>query len=254
MATTTEKKLANWLEDEYKLDKSGTILLKKDLTIKIKNADNKEINIVIKNNDLFILPFGSKNNKSLIVRCTKTLTHPFCLHLKDKTGIKFDVSKYKIWVEPCKENNLHGYIWVYDTNGNMADGEVDKNTLQTSMLDYAWTIMLKRAEDRLILRILELYQKGFYGEDEVTPQMKKDSSSVVDHNQFPEKNGEKREGLNKKIKELRTKLDLDNNAMQKLANELAAVKKGSKVKMDDISIPLLKKIKEHLENEIEKIK
>jgi len=155
------KVLADWLKDKY--DLKGTKIVTKEPLYYVIKGEKK----LVPEGAVWFLPH-SRRNDDLIVNITPVITHAHCLELAMSYPdiVKFDtcVYEYKKW--PFDNSDLWGYLIIRNVDGFVGDGEVHRNTLQPSMLSYACTMLTKRAEDRLILRTLGLYQQGFYSEVE----------------------------------------------------------------------------------------
>lgn len=158
------KELASWLKKEYEVTKSGDVVSKTKYQYQV---DDKTYEIP--EDAVWIQTFGSRKNPDLITRCVPTLKHTFCLELADrhKKEVKLGTAtRYVVTYPHQNPGSLYGYMTIINDDGVFADGEVCKATLNESMYGYAATMMQKRAEDRLILRSLGLYQKGWYSAEE----------------------------------------------------------------------------------------
>ncbi len=164
------KELSNWLKDDYEI-KGSKIVPKTEIKVKIRREATKKEEEIDITDKMWVLGNTTRNNKNLIVSCTKILTHAGALYLKRISGIKFKEGSYNIIKEPTVENLLHGYATIETVDGTMGDGETHKDTLQKSMHPYSFTMLKKRTEDRAILLELGLYEQGFYSDVEVTPDM-----------------------------------------------------------------------------------
>jgi len=156
------KVLADWLKEEYKVV-GRNIVSKKPFEAIINN-----VKVEIPKEAVWIQTFGQKNNSDLIVSCIPTLTHAYCLTLAEtyKDIVKLGTAKRTVQRWPHDNSSLHGYVEIINEDGVWADGEVHKSTINESMYAYINTMMMKRAEDRLVLRALGLYSQGFYSKEE----------------------------------------------------------------------------------------
>ena len=156
------KILSDWLKEDFEI-KKGEVIPKKKYSYEV---DGKVYNI--DPSWIWVQIFCSKENPDLIVRCIPTLTHAACLILaeKHKDKVKLNTLKRTVHCFPHTNERLYGYMTVVNEDNVFADGEVCKETLNKTMFSYAATMMHKRAEDRLCLRALGLYQIGFYSETE----------------------------------------------------------------------------------------
>lgn len=158
------KVLADWLKGKYELTNRDEVVSKEKLFHVIR-GERKEV----PDSGIWFQVFPKKDNPDLIVSVVPTLLHAYCLQLAedydDIVKLKTITRTYHRW--PWDSNGtMHGYMTVTNADGVMADGEVHLKTVQPSMIPYICTIMNKRAEDRLILKALGLYQQGFYSQEE----------------------------------------------------------------------------------------
>lgn len=156
------KYLSDWLTEDFEM-KNGEVFPKRKYSYKI---DDKEFDI--DPSGLWVQTFCSKENPNLIIRCIVTIKHPYCLALADKHRdiVKLHTAKREVIEWPSKNENLRGYAMITNEDGVWADGETSKDTLNKTMWNYANTMLMKRSEDRLILRALGLYQAGMYSDSE----------------------------------------------------------------------------------------
>jgi len=158
------KSLASWLKEDYDITASGEVRPKNKMQYRL----GTEV-FDIPEDGIWIQTFcGKDQNKDLIIRCIPALTHPYCLTLAElhKETVKLNTAKRTFVRWPWENSDLHGYMYIVNEDGVFADGEVHAKTLNASMHPFAATMLVKRAEDRLILRALGLYQQGFYSKEE----------------------------------------------------------------------------------------
>ena len=155
------KILAEWLEKDYQI-KKGQIVSRDELYY-IINKEKKKI----PDGAVWFKGFSSKDNKDLIINVVKLLKHTHCLQLAREYSdvVQMEKAKRTIVRWPFDDPELHGY--AYMENGIIwADGETHKNTLNENMYAFCNTMLIKRTEDRFIIRSLGLYEQDFFSETE----------------------------------------------------------------------------------------
>ncbi len=154
--------LADWLKNDYVMEK-GEVRPKTNYVYEV-NGEEYELPAEA----VWIQTFSQKDKPDLIIRCVPTIKHSHCLVLADKFKdiVKLNTAKREVHEWPYTNDVLHGYMTIINADGIFADGETHKETLNRTMWPYATTMMYKRAEDRLVLRALGLYQAGFYSSEE----------------------------------------------------------------------------------------
>lgn len=165
------RKLAEHLKEKYTIDKeTGEVIMKKDFRFKSIRY-NKEIVIPVEH--IFVSSFTSKNNRNVLSRCVPKITHAYLLRLAEELNIELEEPDI-IRRPDAAEDYTWGYCIVRVKDKNIfGDGEVHDDTLKGNMLAYAFTMMVKRAQDRAISNAIGLYSHGFYtetedlGEDEI---------------------------------------------------------------------------------------
>lgn len=165
------KKLSKHLQNEFTTD-GYNVFVKSDFKFTYKGKQ-----YTIKSSDIYVTPFKSKSDPDLIVSCSKTIRHPFILSLADKIGI--ELKNYTIIKRPDDNDKLWGYATIIATDGDKsieADGEVHTSNLTSMVKGYAFTMLRKRAEDRAILKLIGLYQHGFYSDSEIEQEQKYDDT------------------------------------------------------------------------------
>jgi len=163
------RKLAEHLKEKFAINEDGEVVLKEDFTFKSARY-NKKITIPVEH--IFVSTFGGKNNKRIIARCVPKITHAYLM--KIAADLDINLEKPQIVREPELDENLWGYCIVKVVDSPVyGDGEIHQDTLKGNMECYAFTMMVKRAQDRAISNAIGLYSHGFYtesedlGEDEV---------------------------------------------------------------------------------------
>jgi len=156
------KVLADWLKKDYEI-KEGKVVSKVPFACVINGVEVK-----IPVDETWVQTFSKSGNKDLIVSAIPTLTHSYCLSLASeyKDIVKLNGANRHVHLWPNENEDLHGYVTISNEDGCWADGEVHRSTVNESMYPYINTILMKRAEDRLILRALGLYSQGFYSKEE----------------------------------------------------------------------------------------
>ncbi len=233
------KELAKWLQDEYEMS-NGSIVCKKDYQFEYRGEK-----VIIPKNSIIVTGYGKKNDRDFIVRCMKKLSHPYILSLVDKFGLKFKDYTYVVKPEPP---SYHGYATIYVEDPAtdktvFGDGEVHKETLQNTMVYYAHTMLRKRTEDRAVLRLLGLYQEGFYAEDENLGGEDYYNTDTVNRSLID---------YESKIKNLAVRLKYDKNSFKTFVEETLGIKVNTPVvEMEMIERQDQKKIYEKLKEEYE---
>lgn len=172
-------KLSEHLLDEYKVDKDGSVVLKTEFYE--YDSGEKYGKIKIPSDQIFVSAFKSKHNRNEINRCAKKISHAMLMKIKRDHNIR--LTRPDIIRRPDEEQDLWGYciVDVIDSD-SYGDGEVHSETLHRNFWAYAFTMMVKRAQDRAICNEIGLYSEGFYseyedlGEDEI-----KAVTNVIDY-------------------------------------------------------------------------
>lgn len=219
------------LRDKY-IVKNGEVKLKKPLKVKIMEEE-----VEVPEEGVWIAFFKS-SDKRYIVRCNPTLTHAYLLHLKDLYNIK--IKSYN-WLKLPELPDLWGYLIVRSEKGTYADGEVHKSNLMKQMHGFACTLLKKRAEDRLIMLELGLYQQGLYAEDELKyiPEEQK----VSNYNDLPKENY--RERITKKIREINSFLNQNEEQLKEYIAGFTG-QDHKNIDIDSISPDILAKVHKNL--------
>jgi len=156
-------KLAEHLRDKYKVNDQGEIVL---IAEAFEFDSGKKYNkIVIPSEHIFVSGFKSKHNRNEISRCVNKITHAYLMKIKRDLNIQLEAPEFV--KRPDEDKDLWGYciIKVKDSD-SYGDGEVHDDTLKGTMYAYAFTMMVKRAQDRAICNEIGLYSEGFYTEHE----------------------------------------------------------------------------------------
>lgn len=222
-----KKQLATHLKEDYKIEAGGKVIPKTGIKVKIQGKD-----VEFTGKDIWVLAHTSKGDRSLIVNCTKVITHARVVALKQEYKIKF--TNYD-WKKEPNNLELWGYLLVTTDKGTVGDGEVHIDTLARNMRQFAYTILKKRAEDRAVLLELGLYSYGIYSDAEITPEMRMEGFEET-----PEPRSVK-ESLLLKIE----KAHLYLGQTDKELLELVVVLTGEKpegIELDNLSPDLLAKI------------
>jgi hypothetical protein len=156
-------KLSEPLREQYKVNEDGVVVLKAEFFE--FNSGDKYGKIKIPSEHIHVSTFKSKYNRNEINRCVNKITHAYLMKIKRDLGIKLDVPV--IIRKPDEDKDLWGYciVKVLDSDA-YGDGEVHDDTLKGNMYTYAFTMMVKRAQDRAICNEIGLYSEGFYSESE----------------------------------------------------------------------------------------
>jgi hypothetical protein len=223
---TDKKTLASHLKDDYKIEAGGKVIPKTGIKVKIQDKE-----VEFKDQDIWVLAHTSKGDRSLIVNCTKVITHARVIALKQEYDIKF--VNYD-WKKEPNNIDLWGYLLVTTENGTVGDGEVHIDTLARNMRQFAYTILKKRAEDRAILQELGLYSYGIYSDAEITPEMRGNFDDTPEPKSI-------KEGLLEKIKKAHQYLGQTDKELLELVAGLTG-EKPSKIDLDSMSPDILAKI------------
>jgi len=206
-------RLAQHLQSEYTTD-GFTVSPRNHYTFKFRDE-----NVTIPKDAVIVVPYFSKKDTDLIVRCVKKISHPYILKLVDDYDL--NLSNYEIVQNPDKED-LWGYATVLceDITGKIveADGEVHISNLKAGMKGYAYTMLRKRTEDRAVLRYFSLYQKGFYSESEDLGETDtQNSNGSVDFDSSPARTLNNSNNYLPKIQELAKSRNIDKPGIDAIA-------------------------------------
>jgi len=232
------KFLAEWLKDDYEINKKGELASKKKLTY--------TINDVVKEfpEDAIWFQHFATSGTNVIYKIIPTIKHSFCLKLAEdyKDLVKMETWNRTVIKWPHTDlENLHGYCYITNRDGFMGDGEVHKKTVNENMWPFINTMMMKRSEDRLILKCLGLYQQGYFSTEEFGGEM-------LDDKELKE-NGNRNGNENKTINNNKNVDDKKDNVkkipdIHNLINELRAL--GDQIKLFDTSFNIRNFISEYI--------